>query len=552
MRQRLLAVGLALFGLGLTVAAYGPSLDAAFFLDDQRNIVDRYTLHWTELSGQALRGALTDTALRTRPVANLSFALNHRFGGLEPRGYHWVNLIIHLAVGAALFALARRLVLHGRSSDPQGRTAATVAALCGTTLFCVHPLNIQAVTYVVQRMTSLATLFALLSFSTWLAARQRTGGFRGVLLVLCGVFLALACGSKEIAYMLPIVMVLHQICFHRGSWRRPGARFYAGLGIGLVAALAVALAHDIPGRFQWLEPFGERDFSGYQRVLTQSRVVFFYLSLLLWPAASRLNLEHEFALSTGLLSPWTTALAVLAWLAIGAAGLRLAATRPRYGFPILAALLFTLIESGPFSLELVFEHRMYLPLTMIAVLLAVGLFDLPARWRARACLAVALAALPLAHQTYVRNQLWADTEAFHRDTAARSPSKFRPHYSLGTILGREGDAEAIQFMSKALAIRPMDSMAHNNMGNILLNMGRREEALRHYRAAVRGDPDNMEAHLNLARLLDQLGRLRTAMVHYRRFLALAPPQKSEEILNVRERLEKLANRIRERPDSPGP
>ena len=464
------------------------------------NIVDQYALHWTELSAQGVREALTGATLRARPVANLSFALNHRFGGLEPRGYHWVNLILHLAVGVALFALARHLVLEGSSASSRERGAATLAALSATPLFCVHPLNIQAVTYVVQRMTSLATLFALLSFGCWLTARRRRGGSRAAWLALCGLCFALACGSKEIAYMLPVVIALYELCFRRRSWPRPGPRLYAGLGIALLLLGAVAWAYDIPGRFQWLESFEERDFSGYQRVLTQSRVVFFYLSLLVWPAASRLNLEHEFALSTGLLSPWTTALAILAWLAIGAAGLRLAATRPRIGFPVLAALLFTLIESGPFSLELV-------PFTMIAVLLAVLLFDTPARWRLPACLGVALLAVPLAQQTQLRNQLWANTEAFYRDTAARSPSKFRPHYALGTILGREGHAEAYGFMQRALVIEPDHSMAHTNMGNILLQMGQREEA---------------------------------------------PRQKAEEIRHAEERLEQLATPPSRRPGRRGP
>jgi len=549
-RKRLLAIGLALFGLGLTFAAYGPALDAGFFLDDQTNIVDQYALHWTELSAAGLREVLSDAALPARPLANLSFALNHRFGGLEPRGYHWVNLILHLAVGVVLFALARHLILEGRSPGLQERGAATLAALCATTLFCVHPLNIQAVTYVVQRMTSLATLFALLSFGCWLAARRRQGGSRAAWLALCGLCFALACGSKEIAYMLPVVIAAYELCFRRQSWPRPGPRFYAGLGMALLLVGAVAWAYDIPGRFQWLEPFEERDFSGYHRVLTQSRVVFFYLSLLVWPAASRLNLEHEFALSTGLLSPWTTALAILAWLAIGAASLRLAATRPRIGFPLLAALLFTLIESGPFSLELVFEHRMYLPCTMLAVLLAMLLFDTPARWRLPACLGIALLAIPLSQQTHLRNQVWADTEAFYRDTAVRSPSKFRPHYSLGTILGREGTAEAYDFMQRALLIEPDHSMAHTNMGNILVQMGRRDEAIRHYRRALRSDPFNMHAHLNLAQLLEP-EKPRRAAEHYRRFLALAPRQKVDEIRLAEERLETLASRRSGRRAPPG-
>jgi hypothetical protein len=158
----------------LTAIVYLPALDAGFVFDDRINIEQASGVHWTEVSPGVIGGLLDSTLIPRRVVANASFALNHLAGGLAPRGYHLVNVLIHLAVGLTLAWAAflyLRMVFPARERQQLG-----MAAVVPVVLFLVHPLNTQAVTYVVQRMTSLAALFSLLALArgSWPSAAKRT------------------------------------------------------------------------------------------------------------------------------------------------------------------------------------------------------------------------------------------------------------------------------------------------------------------------------------------------------------------------------------------
>jgi hypothetical protein len=485
------------------VLVYLPGMDAGFYFDDERNILEVPALHWSEWSIAGVRGIFDEVPHAGRFVANLSFALNHLFSGLHPASYHWTNLGIHLAVGASLAWVTFLLTSAGLQNGARRRWALFSSVLM-TALFLLHPLNVQAVTYVVQRMTSLATLFVLLSFGLYLSARDnrhetyRVWLFSGS--VLCWL---LALGSKEIALALPAVLLLYELSFHRHAWRQYIAVSRCGdhpawcsavalLG-GVLLIFALTEIYDRPGLLTWGAMLPGRDFSGYQRVLTEARVQIFYLGLLFWPEPARLNLDHEFAYSVSLFDPWTTVVAVAAWLLGVLATIWLVVHKPRYGFPLSAYLLLHVLESGPINLELVFEHRMYLPMAALAILAANLLTDLPRKlWLPAVAMSV-LVAITLAMGTYKRNQTWADPIGFLYDCANKSPGKFRPQYNLGTELGKHGRyVEAETVLVRALRIRPEDSQVHNQLGNVFLLTRRREQALNEYRAAVHSNPRNAE------------------------------------------------------------
>ncbi|MDH3673060.1 MAG: tetratricopeptide repeat protein [Gammaproteobacteria bacterium] len=536
------------------ILVYWPGMHAGFYFDDHQNIVGATALHLTDLRVAAISEAMQDGFLRSRPIANLSMALNHLFGSLEPKGYHWTNLVIHLAVGLALFNLLVQLSIHDRRSMAVKRTAILCAAIV-TFLYLLHPLNIQAVTYVVQRMSSMATLFSLIAFTCYIRARRRPTQLARVTWFSCSLLSwMLAVGSKEVALAMPVVVLLYELAFHREQWQRLRARLNhpcvlwpAAVMVLSVSALTIYLVwnmYHLNGVLHWHEPFTNRDFNGYQRVLTQLRVQFFYLGLLLWPAPSRLNLDHEFSLSLSLTDPWSTAIALGAWLVIIAATIWLFRKHPRYGFPLLAYLTLHLMESGPLNLELVFEHRMYLPMTMLAVLLTNILVDLKPHQR-NAPLSVIVFVLPLlGYATYQRNVVWADPLVFHDDCARKSPNKFRPQYNLGTVLGMAGRySEAQRALNRALALNPEHSEAHNQLANTYVLTGNTSLALSHYRRAVALNPGNAEAVFNLAQQLDSAGRLAEAVEGYRHFLTVAPPYLAPQIDSTRRRLAMLGRAI---------
>jgi tetratricopeptide (TPR) repeat protein len=296
-----------------------------------------------------------------------------------------------------------------------------------------------------------------------------------------------------------------------------------GSGVALILFASYSW-YLIGGRIHWLETMPGRDFSGYERVLTQGRVLFFYLSLLVWPSPSRLNIDHDFDISRSLLDPATTVFALVAWLLILVFALRNLSSRPRLAFPLLAYLLLHSMESAPLNLELVFEHRMYLPMTMLALMLPLNLGPSVKTHGGTVYAVLLIIGLFLATATYQRNEVWGDPVTFARDTAQKSPNKFRPQYNLGTSLGPLGMLEeAKTALEKAVELRPDHSEAHNQLANIYMLEKQQDAAEQHYRLAIEHDPKNAEALFNLAGLLAPQQRYGEQRKLLEQFIQHAPP-----------------------------
>ncbi|MDH3274989.1 MAG: tetratricopeptide repeat protein [Gammaproteobacteria bacterium] len=512
----------------LTLWAYSPALDAGFVFDDEANITDSPAVHWTEVSLRNVELLLGSSRLRQRPVANLSFALDHLAGGLDPSGFHLTNVLIHLTVGGTLMWLC---LLYTRltASPPQARQsrgAARYLALVPVGLFLLHPLNTQAVAYVVQRMTSMAALFTLLAFASYLMARYKVtlrsrGWYVGAI-----IFWMLGIGSKENAVLLLPVIALYEVCFFRSEWQRRVEQILGGqwnsqwtVRAWAAAAVLVALAswvvmtsHDGIGLFG---TFKGRDFSGLERMLTQTRVQLLYLSLLLWPSPARLSLDHDFVVSHGLLDPATTLLATFACLVLVASAIFLCVRRPRYGFPVLAYMLFHAIEAGPVGLELVFEHRMYLPSTMLVLLGSALLVDARPGKQTLALATIFVLSFPLTHWTYDRNLVWADPVELQGDIARKSPSKARAQHNFALALREAGRIEeALTTVQRAIQLDPGDDRPHRLLGDILLDLDRPREALQAFQTARTVKPTSMAPVLGIGKALAADGREEEAFQHY--------------------------------------
>jgi nitrogen fixation-related uncharacterized protein len=517
----------------ITVTAYLPGMSAGFFFDDDPNFARNPAMHWTEFNMEALRGTLTGAWEKSRVVANISLAATHAFSGLDPAPYHWTNLFIHLVVGLALLWVIRTLQYH-HTKDQGGPWIALLLVL----IFLVHPLNIQAVTYIVQRMTSMATLFFLLAFGCYL-----TGRFHVVLakrlrwFLLSAVCLLLSIGSKEIGYLLPPLLLVYEIAFHGDEWRikllawlSPKRRMMFASVIGTSSMIALIIVWQLlDGRIFWLETVPGFDFTGYERVLTQGRVQIFYLSLLIWPATSRLNLDHDFPVSTGLLTPPTTSITLAVGLIVLLWSIRNLQSRPRVAFPVLGYLLLHSVESAPLNLDLVFEHRMYQPMTMLALLFALNVDSLPKTYLRTSYATLLAIGLLLSFATYQRNEVWSDPIDFLRDTAQKSPDKWRPQYNLGTELGRYGMlSEASSHLERAIRIKPNDSESHNQLANVYMKGNQQKSAEKHYRMAIENDETNAEALYNLSMLLGSQRRYAEQETMLELFIQHAPPYLDEQ------------------------
>ena len=530
-QRRLRTVVIGLFAtvvICITILAYTPALDAPFVLDDAQNILDSPAIRWTEMSMENVGLVLNSSLLRSRPVANISFALDHLAWGLDPYGFHLTNILIHLAVGGALLWLC---LLYIRLTAGESRFAAsgwkaTGIAIMSVGLFLVHPLNTQAVTYVVQRMTSLSALFTLLAFASYLMARYPVTPQSRWWYLAALVSWIIGIGSKEIGVLLLPVILLYEACFFRNFWQQKIGNALGGnwnrkwtvrawLGFGITSGFALWLVTVSTDLIGFSVDFPQRDFNGLERLMTQARVQIFHLSQLVWPSPGRLNLDHDFAISRGFLEPAMTLPAILACIALLVGAVYLAVYRPRYGFPLAAYALFHSIEAGPVNLEIIFEHRMYLPSAMLVLLLAVLLADSKARRRAVFLPICVVLSFVFAGWTYARNEVWAEPLGIDRDMAVKSPHKARPQYNFAFRLNEAGRGEeALPVIRRAIELDPDDRRQSMLLGEILLDLGRPDEAVSAYQRSLALAPDDVRSTLGLGNALQASGREDDAFQHF--------------------------------------
>ena len=500
--------------------AYIPSMRGVFVLDDCE-IYANPNIRLEKISWDGLVRATGGWHVGNRPLVYLSFALNYYFGRLNPFGYHLVNLFIHLAAGVVVFFLFR-VTLRLARSDLEPGSGDDLAALAAAALWLSHPLNIQAVTYTVQRMASMAALFYLAAMLAYAHGRLRKGR-RPFLLGLAGLFAVMAMMCKENAATLPLALFLYEWIFlqkGRMEWLRRSLPWLAA-GVGALVLLAFVYTGFHPVEYI-LSGYVHRPFTLTERLLTEARILVFYLSLFLWPAPSRFSLEHDFSLSRSLVSPPSTILAVLFLAAALFAALRGRRRNPVASFAVLWFLLTHMVESSVVALVLVFEHRNYLPLVFVCLAAVERAGALLPRRTLLAATAVAVSLLAVL--TFQRNQVWGDRVRLLEDAAVKAPGNSRVHVNLAQALMLAGadPAKARKHCLAALKLNPRESSALNDLGIIAYGEGDMAAALAYFKKAVAIEPRSARFRMQLAKTLLRLERYQEAEAEFRRILTLEP------------------------------
>jgi tetratricopeptide (TPR) repeat protein len=388
----------------------------------------------------------------------------------------------------------------------------------------IHPLQTQSVSYMVQRMNSLCAMFYMLSILLYarfrLSEQQRNKWWLFSGCILAG---ALSLASKQIAATLPVFIVIYEWYFLRDldlKWLKNHIPLVIGC-ILLAAVVALALLGGNPFD-KILQGYKSRDFTFTQRLLTEPRVIIFYLSLLMWPHPSRLNLDHDFSLSNSLTDPLTTFFAILTIAAF--IGVAVAAARKQrlFSFCILWFFGNLVIESSFIALEIVFEHRVYLPSMMFSLIVALAAY----RWVKPQWLQAALLVLLVAVGalwTYQRNAVYSDRVTFWQDCVNKSPRKARPYNNLGVALADQGHyKEAIENYYKALQIDPHYPDPIGNIGLSLVEQGKVEESITQFLKALEIDPKDAETLNNLGASLIVMQRCAEAVQRLSEALILNP------------------------------
>jgi len=358
--RHLIAIGLI---AGVALVAYSNTFHVPFHYDDRPNIVENPNVQITVLTWDRLERLIKNTYnVSIRVFSYFTFALNYYFGGFNVFGYHLVNFLIHIASGIFLYWFLL-LTFNLPSLKEKYAPISYKVALFSSLIFISHPIQTQSVTYIVQRMASMSGMFYLLSLVLYIKGRLSTGGPRGfyfggmVLSYLLGVF------SKENVAILPLFIALYEFYFFQNFDLSPRGKRILFTLIGTLLVLG-AFGFAIWGKRYidlTTEGYQDRPFTMLERVLTQSRIVLYYLSLLVFPHPSRLNLDYDFPISKTIFDPPTTLISILIIAGLIGYSIWTAKKRPVLSFCILWYFGNLVIESSIFPLEMVYEHRLYLP-----------------------------------------------------------------------------------------------------------------------------------------------------------------------------------------------
>lgn len=374
-----------LVAIVLTFIIYYPALKAGFWLDDFSTIVHNHHLIFSNFSWDNLRTAtLSFPVGNSRPISMLSFALNSYLFGLSPFAIKSINLFIHTLCSIGIYILSSNLI---NIRSKKGLLASKYTAQLVTSLWLLSPINLTSVLYSVQRMTSLAALFTIWGCVVYTIGRnaKKTSTSIACIIVAFLIFLPLAYYSKENGILLiPLLFLIEYFFFNfknknnNYNYSKTIITWYTlCLGIPLLIVLALLVFDPI----QITGSYASREYNVIERLLTQFRVLWFYIGMTILPINKMLSLWHDdIVISTSLLRPMSTL-----WSILGIAGLLGLAIgclrkRPLISFCIVWFFVCQSLESSIINLELVYEHRNYLASFSILFALVVVLYQVLDRY----------------------------------------------------------------------------------------------------------------------------------------------------------------------------
>lgn len=506
-----------------------------FIFDDFHNITDNRWLKIRDLSLSGFINAATKSPSSNRIIPNISFALNYYFGGFNVWGYHLVNVLIHILTAFTFYFVAQFTLtlpsLKNKCHRPRE------IALLATLIWSVHPLQTNAVTYIVQRMTSMATFFYLLSLllfaKGYVAEKKKNSKY--LFYISAAAIGIMAFLSKENTAVLPFMLFAYFLYFLKPPENRLDNKKYAILTLSALTILLLALLY-LKGNplSTILSGYEKRHFTLMERLLTESRVIFHYITLIALPFPSRLNFNYDYPVSHSIITPPQTLLAIIG-IGFLVYAIKYLYHRDRLtSFTILWFLANLAIESTIIPLELVYEHRLYLPSTFVLLCIVNWIYQIPRSYIKLTRTILVTTLLFLSVFTWHRNTVWQSEITMWSDVVKKSPSFRRGYNNLGKVLSLNGYlTEAETMLLKAIELGPDDDRAYINlaktyekqnrlnnasatlqkalntkkpslvkiynlMGKILLKQKNIPEAIKKLTQAIEINPEFSDAYIHLA------------------------------------------------------
>jgi tetratricopeptide (TPR) repeat protein len=522
----LLLVCIALLGIVL----YFGIFNAPFIYDDKSSITENER---TKDFSFAIRN-ISDR----RYIGSLSFALNYRFGGLRTYGYHLVNIIIHIANTFLIYAIV--ILLPRPPGRGAMRSSTVFIAFASAFIFLAHPVQTQAVSYISQRYTSLATFFYLLSFAFFFRARtiqeapfssaRDASMISGACLALSFISALCALKTKETAATLPFMVIAAEFFFFGAGNKKRATLIFLAAMLALPILVYVVPAF-FSGNAAPVEVTAHIDaisketgkITRAEYMVTQIRVIVTYLRLLFFPVNQ--TLDYDYPMYRSLLSADVLASAALLLLLI--IGIVFLFRKHRVAsFGVLWFFIALSVESSIIPIrDVIYEHRLYLPSAGLFMAGAATVDRVLKSEKAKIGLAVVLVLL-LSLATASRNVVWSDPERLWSDVARKAPANERAHNNLGVVYKerKEYDKAEEQFI-EAVEIDKNYMPPYYNLGDIEYRRENYEQALNYLEQALEmsSDPQfRLEILNKLGRTYGAMGQFDKAIETFSKGLELFP------------------------------
>ncbi len=553
----------ALSLLGLLLACYGNSFQASWHYDDFHTIVKNERVHMTRWNWEQMDRAMTSGPSHqtiSRPLARLSFAVNYKIGQLDVFGYHLVNFVIHWLAGLVLFLLIRGTLMLP-AFEGRYRSRATLIAWIAAAFWACHPIQVTAVTYIVQRMTSLAGLFYLSAMYGYMLGRcSERKGVRWTAFGLCALSCSAALLTKENSVLLFYSLLLYDLLFFQ-RLDKDSLRRTAMIGVGIAILLGgLSLLYLDPQ--QLFAPYSNRPFTMLERLLTQPRVLFIYLASIAVPMTNHMAILHDVAISHSLFDPWTTLPAIAG---VAGAVVWLCLVAGKYRLPAFCGLFFFLnhtVESSFLNLELIYEHRNYVPTMFlflpvaIAAVRSLDFFYYRVSFQVAISFGLALWLLAAIQTTWSYNRTFRNAVSLWEHTLAVYPGMSLPYVNLGKAMWYAGERDACyrlirkgieydnfkNLQQKGVAYYNLGLYAVDEADDLKMALGYFEEAVRFYDV-------NPRIWYELAQVKMKMGDFASAGEEIR--IALEKWPKDEDLLYLKAVNDLKMGRYKEALDSSG-
>jgi tetratricopeptide (TPR) repeat protein len=490
--------------------AYTPAMRAGFIWDDEAYVTENSLL--AAKDGIKRIWFSFDQPSQYFPMTYTVFRLEYKLWGLNPFGYHLVNILIHITNAFLVWLVLSKLRI----------PAAALAAA----IFALHPVNVESVAWVTELKNVLMAFFSLLSILVWLRFIERPAAeVKGRLLyTLSLVFYALALFSKTTACMLPAAMVL--ILWFK---RIPILKRHLRLIIPYVVLAAMMGLVTI----WWEQVRGEGGIvlklNYLERILLAGRALWFYIGKLILPV----NLTFSYPLWN---IDWAKPLHYTWTLAVACGAIFMWFYRARIGRgPVAAALFFAAMLAPVLGFVSIYthyysyvaDHYVYMacigPIALFAAAVSTVWYKATATMRNVISVCLTAVLVTLCVLTWRQGHIYKDLETLWQDTLGKNPNSLLAHDNMGLLEDNRGNIEqAMSHYYRAIEIYPDDEVAHYNLGSIFKSQGKLDKAVAYYRKAIQIRPNFTAAHNNLANTLKMQGKIDEAIEHYKTVLMLEP------------------------------